>query len=244
MKPSSSRQGISAQALIVAFAAFSLSLPAAAKRCRCASLKVLALWQVAALAALGLLSFVAGPAYGIALEFEPPGTQLDTDEILDIALTGGRITFNVTYNGGETKTSGAATNPLTRIRYEVNFDPKELEFKAIEFGGGFVINQVQASQKTGFISIEHGQGNVAAGASKLLDEITFIALDLDNNGVKDFSFGAATTNNLGVPGGGTLNTAQQVEVQPAPEPITLLLVSSALVGVVVFGGKALYKRRF
>ena len=245
MKHSSPQHGISAQALIVAFTAFLFGLPAAAKRCRCASPKVLVLLPLGALTALALLSFVADPAYGIALEFEPPGTQLDGDEILDIAVTGGRLTFNVTYNGGKTATSGAASNPLTRIRYEVNFDPKELRFKAIEWGdGGFAINLVNANQNTGFIMIEHGQGSVAAGVSTLLDEITFTILEPFNDGKKDFSFGAATTNNLGVPGGGALNTAQEVEVQPVPEPSALLLVSTLLVGVVVLGRKALHRRRF
>ncbi len=155
MKHSSSRQGIRAHRSVVAFAAFSFSLPVVVKRCRCASLEVLTVWKVAALAALGLLLFVVGPAYGIALEFEPPGTQLDDDAILDISVTGGRLTFNVMYNGGQTPTSGAATKPLTSIRYEVNYDNTELEFKADEIGGGFTGNRFEANQNTGFISIQH-----------------------------------------------------------------------------------------
>jgi len=126
----------------------------------------------------------------------------------------------------------------------VNYDNTELEFKADKIGGGFTGNRFEANQNTGFISIQHRQGNIAAGASTLLDEITFLILKPFNDGKKDFSFGAATTNDLGVPGGGKLNTAQEVEVQPAPEPTTLLLVLTALVILVVLGGRALHKRGF
>jgi len=76
----------------------------------------------------------------------------------------------------------------------------------------------------------------------VLDKITFMVTAPVDDGVKDFWFAraGALPANLGPD---ALDFTQVVEVQPLPEPTTLLLVSSALVGLVVLGRKALHKRR-
>jgi len=235
-----SLMGMGAQGMIVALAAFALSLPAATMRCQRHFAKMLGL---PALAALGLLLLVVSPAYGVSLQFMDAGRQLDGDPILDILVTPDQeIKFTVLFN------AAGSQNALTSIRYSVGYDSGELEFMGVSVarnsaGNALIFSQNGYNQAPGLIQLSHlGGDGIAAGTTAVLDVITFTVTKPVNDGQRDFFFPARPIVNNDL-GGGPIDFAQIVEVQPAPEPTTLLLVSSALVGVVVLGRKALYKRR-
>lgn len=258
MKLSSSGKVIGVQAMIGGIRSVSFSLPTAAKRRRRHLLKILTLGTVSAFAASHLMLFVVSPVYGIALEFGPTGSQVDKDEIWDLLVSrGDTITFTVSYNPGATEgvkgknetvqKSAAAKNALTQISYSVRYDNLELELTSIQIIVG-TFQRSRESHGTGTINILQAEGNIPPGGQPtVLSRITFTVTNPVNDGVKDFWFerAGALPANLGPDG---LDFTQVVEVQPlveqTPEPTTLLLVSSALVGVLVLGGRALHKRRF
>jgi hypothetical protein len=254
MKLSSSGKGIGVQGMIGAFVAFSFSLPTAAKTSQRHLLEILTLGTISAFAALHVMLFVVTPVYGIALEFGPTGTPVDTDPIYDLLVSrGDTITFTVSYNPGATQgvegknekviTSAAAKNALTEIRYNVRYDTSELQLASIQIIAG-TFNIGRENHGPGDINIVHGGGNIPPGGQPtVLDRITFTVTNPVNDGVKDFWFARAGTLPANL-GGGELDFTQIVEVQPLPEPTTLLLVSTALVIVVVLRGRALHKRRF
>jgi hypothetical protein len=254
MKLSSSGKGIGVRGMIGVFVAFSFSLPTATKRSQPHLLKILTLGTVSVFAALHLILFVVSPVYGIALEFGPTGSQVDKDEIWDLLVSrGDTITFTVSYNPGATEgvkgknetvmKSAAAKIALTEIRYSVGYDKSELQLVSIQILAG-TFNIGRENHGPGTINIVHGGGNIPPGGEPtVLDRITFMVTDPVDNGVKDFWFDRAGTEPANL-GGGKLDFTQVVEVQPLPEPTTLLLVSSALVGLVVLGRKGLPKRRF
>jgi len=125
----------------------------------------------------------------------------------------------------------------------VGYDTSELQLVSIQILAG-TFNIGRENHGPGTINIVHGGGNIPpSGEPTVLDRITFMVTVPTNDGIKDFWFDRAGTLPANL-GGGALDFTQVVEVQPLPEPTTLLLVSSALVGVVVLGRKALYRRRF
>src|SRR5215467_8999730 len=190
--------------------------------------------RLPALAALGLLSFVVSPAYGVSLQFMDAGRQLDGDPILDILVTPDQeIKFTVLFN------AAGSQNALTMINYSVGYDSLELKFMGVSVAGNFNTNRV--NQGPGFIQLGHGGGDgIGAGKTAVLDVITFTVLEPVNDGQKDFFFPARPTNVNPDLGGGEITFDQIVEVQPAPEPTTLILVGSVLAGL---GGIAWRRQR-
>jgi hypothetical protein len=180
---------------------------------------------------LGLMFFSVNRAYGSALTFAPPGTQLDGDPILDILTAPGAvITFTVFYDPGAIPGSPAAVNPLTNIQYVVTFDPTEILLIDVAFGTAFGENSAVVIIP-GIVLLTHGGGGaIAPGVSPaMLDRLDFRVLPgINNDGAIDFGFSAVATNALG---GGVINITQIAEVQSVPEPSTLLLFGTGLLSI-------------
>jgi hypothetical protein len=174
-------------------------------------------------------------AQAASISFTPTGSQLDTDSILDIAMTPGQtISFNIFVDPSGLFTGGSTAN-LNLITYDVFVDTNELTFVSAthpaydptgDVIGGEFLTHAQRDMGTNFGVMQDRDGfGVSTGppgitlAPTLLDTLTYTATgNLDNDGVSDFriALAAATTNtsvtNLFNP------SSQQVEVQPSPAP--------------------------
>jgi hypothetical protein len=193
-----------------------------------------------------LLSSAGAPAaLAASIFFTPAGIQLDSDPILDIYMKPGqKISFNV-YVDGSGLFTGASTTNLNLITYYVSVDTSELTFVSTSHPsdttfGGF---DTHASSGLGTASgVVQDRGGVGISTSApgitlapvLLDTFTYQATSaLVNDGNFDFkiSLGSATTNaivsRLFSP------STQEVEVQPNPEPGTVMLMGlgAAMIGI-------------
>ncbi|AFY45472.1 PEP-CTERM sorting domain-containing protein [Nostoc sp. PCC 7107] len=189
------------------------------------------------LAPLSLSLLNANSSYAGSISFRPVGTQLDGDEILDIEPNN-NISFDVFLNTQE------VTGSIVNLSYIVSYDLTELRFRnlqntSLQIGAPQVIDGQTNSRQ--FTISQSGTPGIGPGQIGIaLSRISFDVLKLVNDGVSDFSIGLlGARNNLDQVVVNQFNLrTQTVEVQPVPEPITILGSGTAL----VLG--ALLKRKF
>jgi hypothetical protein len=164
-----------------------------------------------------LLASSSNPVYAAGFNFTPAGDMLDTDPVADIATTVGQaIDFQITLDTtGLTDRFGNRfpANSKLRISYTPSWDTNELS--------GPLGNGVSRSSP----AFDLGNQNI------LVAKFSFtVQPGLKNDGEPDFSIGrvnfsADIVNELGNQIGfvsSQLSGNRDVEVQPVPEPLTIL----------------------
>jgi hypothetical protein len=191
--------------------------------------------QMAALLGPVLIGVPLGvnPTYGLSLTFTPAGAQLDADPILDIATTpGAMITFRTRLD-----TLGIVPPPapagVVSVAYTVTFDNTELRFVA---GAPTPTNpfpmHLPIAAGPGAVVPAHLGAFLPAGLIPTLDDLTFRVLPgLVNDGLPDMDITGALLGVVGVIPPGVVLMTNQVEVQPVPEPSTLVAVGAGLTGL-------------
>jgi hypothetical protein len=171
-----------------------------------------------------------------SISFTPAGAQLDADPIFDISKPALSLTFEI-----KASTAGLPAN-LKELSYEVYWDITELSLDHVSLDPN---RKFPATEKSagipGYFTITHKMGNIApAPGAFVVSEIRFdVSRRLDNNGFPDFRI--ALLNAVTVPGGNVTAmfapAAQEVEVQPSPEPATCLLIGGASFALVMLRRK-------
>jgi hypothetical protein len=167
---------------------------------------------------------------GATISFTPAGTQLDADAILDIGtFPTADISFAISID-----TTGIAGS-LVSLTMLVMHDPSELSFTGLQQSANHFTDNTFGQPNGpdgGLIQLEFSGGLVPPGTGVIhLADVSFTVLNgLDNNGVRDFwvtvsSANACVDQICDVPEDVTSSfdpNYQEVEVQPIPEPATLL----------------------
>lgn len=195
---------------------------------------------------LGLFALGSLSSQAATVRFEPAGSQLDGDTILDIVLLPGQpITFSNFFDNSNDTTIFNLPNPTRFIDYTVTYDATELTYVSSSLD---VNNKISDSCNAtlaqsllngvppncgstittgvGTLTVTHktAVGNlVTPQVSFLLDQITFVGANVNpwpGDGLSDYSF---TGSNRGLLGGTISNfTSNTVEVQAVPAPLPLL----------------------
>ena len=157
-------------------------------------------------------------ASAASLSFTPAGSQLDNDEILDIAVSSGQtLTFNVDFDPMD--------NTFSTIEYNFDFDTSELSLQNINAPNASVTG---SAGELGVGAV--GRITVPGGVDSFTDTFTFVVTNpgiAPHDGLRDFNIQIGTAivitddgdredgRNLFFP------QEQEVEVQ-TPEPNFLL----------------------
>jgi hypothetical protein len=184
---------------------------------------------------LAVMLFGVNRASALSLTFTPAGAQLDGDPILDIATTpGAMLTFRTRLD-----TLGIVPPPMpagvVSVAYTVTFDPTELSF----VGGvptpanPFPVH-LPIAAGPGTVVPAHQGAFVPAGLIPTLDDLTFMVLPgLVNDGLPDVDITGALLGIVGVVPAGVVLVTNEVEVQPEPEPATLLIFGTSLMALLI-----------
>lgn len=195
--------------------------------------------------AAALLAIAPSPAIAFNPFFEPPGSQLDSDPILDI-VPDGSIKFSlfldtskltiwertVIFPDGSYKVF--RYDAITGIDLLVNFDPGELGNP--QFTNSGLFSSASSNTLGGAFSIRLLKGLVASTTGIIdLGSVIFSIKNLNNDGSTDFSLTAkditqVDVSQLNVVGNehifsaleAGLGPSQIVEVQPVPGPLPIL----------------------
>jgi hypothetical protein len=165
--------------------------------------------------------FIAATASNAAsISFTPTGTQLDTDEILDIEASPGQvINFSIDVNTFFIETAFDLPNREVEINFTILLDSKELQFLKFPENSGIFPTIFVPQNTLGRIIV----------STRVLDGLT-------NDGSSDFAilFRSAYIGGHGFAGEnvsrsfGGVGDNQRVEVQPVPEPATIFGSALAL----------------
>jgi hypothetical protein len=178
---------------------------------------------------MSLWGLLTHPAQAAAISITPGGSQMDSDPLRDYAASPGEtVVFTVALRMPGT------LQPLTDIQYTVHYDTTEL--LGLGYMGGlnnFNFHSISGGGP-GTLHLRHKDPTGYFPEHPFTDEFSFTALaGLKNDGLSDFW---VTVDGYS-PISANVTSTQTIDVQPIPEPATVLLLCAGL-GVMAWRAKA------